>query len=292
MSEGTQLRVENVSLSDRLQNIELSFSPGSIQIVIGPNGAGKSTLLRMLAGIEEPSQGKIYLGKKCLTKLSSLEKAAYLSWLPQRPYLQKDLLPIDIVSAARYRIKERTRIAQKKAVAYLESTGCSHLAQKNIGSLSGGELQRVQIAALLAQEAPILLVDEPGNHLDPLGQKQTYELLAKAVQQGSKTLILISHDLRLAPLLGIPDETAENTSTSLGKPSCPKEVNVIGLKNARLEFCERIDAPQLPQQLENLYQLPYSSLKSSSPLAPQFMLTEQSTASASPEVIGERKGEG
>src|SRR5690606_41958578 len=119
-----------------------------------------------------------------------------------------------LLAHARCRFRESSARAHDAARRFLEDHEISHLSDQLTSRVSGGELQRVLFAALDALECPILLVDEPANHLDPQQQVATYQRLGRLWQQKNKTLVIVSHDLRLPCLL------------------CPSaSVRVLGIQN-------------------------------------------------------------
>jgi iron complex transport system ATP-binding protein len=148
-----------------------------------------------------------------------------------------------LVAQARFRFGESSVRAHEAARHFLEEHEISHLSEQLTSRVSGGELQRVLIAALDAQECPILLVDEPANHLDPQHQVAAYQRLGRLWQRKNKTLVIVSHDLRLAQLLG---------------PAA--QVRVLGIKNAQIVEDLQLNAPDLHLHLEQIYGLPFVPL--------------------------------
>lgn len=235
-AEGTpSLRLEAVSVGERLERATLELCPGDCCVVVGPNGAGKSTLLRTLLGLERPTAGRVWLGARPLEGLTPGERAAHVAWLPQRPQLSEALRVDELVANARYRFGEAQSEALAHARRALAEVGALKLAERRIDRISGGELQRALLATLLAQEAPLLLVDEPANHLDPAYQIAIYRRLGALWQRGLG-LLVVTHDINLASLLGPPER-----------------VRVLGLRNGRIELDTRLDAEDLPERLGALY---------------------------------------
>ncbi len=200
------IEVQQVSFSyDRLevlQNLSLNIETNSFWSIIGPNGSGKSTFLRLLSHGLHPQKGAILLENQPLITYSVASLARKMSLVHQeltpvfgfsvfetvlmgRHYLQKGLL------------FESTQ--DRHAVqSALEATDTLHLADRPLSHLSGGERQRVFIARALAQETPILLLDEPTSHLDLKHQVKIFDLLKQMQLRKNKTIILVSHDLNLS----------------------------------------------------------------------------------------------
>lgn len=229
------LRATELGLGSRVVDVSLTIEPGSRVVIVGPNGAGKSSLLRLLLGLERPSRGRVTLGYEQLTSLSPRERAARIGWLPQRVEPDPSWLPLDLIAAARFRFAEGAQSGENTARSVLESLDALHLWDRRMGTLSGGEVQRVLLAALLAQDPPIALVDEPSNHLDPYHQRLTYDLLRTYAEQG-RTLVVVTHDLGLASLLG-----------------APANVRVVALERGHLALDTLLDDPLLPARLSELY---------------------------------------
>jgi len=191
-----------------------------------------------MAGIDRPASGQVTWQGKALHSWSTAERAAHLAWLPQRSSLSPAWTVQTLVMSARYRFLESEQVSQEHARALLEQFGLGHLRGKMASNISGGELQRVLIVSLVAQQSQFLLLDEPANHLDPQHQINTYQALSKVWQAG-QTVLLVSHDVRLAQLLGDP-----------------ARVRLLGIKEGRCVFDLKLADPQLEQHLEQLYEVP------------------------------------
>ncbi len=239
----TDLELQSVTLGKRIREVNLRVRSGGCLVVVGPNGAGKSSLLRLLSGLETPDRGQVLLDGSPLSARSPVERAGALAWLPQRPSFVEPLAVEEVVAAGRYRFGE----SHGESVAHARQALCAVNAEELIGRrsdrISGGELQRVLLATLLAQEAPLLLVDEPANHLDPAHQLQTYRLLGKLWARGLGVLV-VTHDINLAGLLG------------------PRErIAVVGLREGRIALSTTLSDPELPQRLGELYSVPFVSVR-------------------------------
>lgn len=234
------LCLSKASLNTRIVNASFHLAPGDCVVVCGPNGSGKSSLLKLLSGLSVPTSGTARLSGTPLARLSPRELAENISWLPQQPRLSEELTCGGVVTAARFRFDESRKEAYRAALRLLEDDGLSHLIDRPITQVSGGELQRVLIAAMIAQEAPYLLVDEPANHLDPAHQVGAYRRLGALWREQGHGTVIVSHDVRLATLLGEPER-----------------VRVIGVKGGRLHRETTLRDPHLSVLLEELYEVPF-----------------------------------
>jgi iron complex transport system ATP-binding protein len=185
-----------------LQDISLELKEGELVSLIGLNGSGKSTLLRTLAGLQQPLSGEIHVGEKELTKMSSAERARNISVvLTGRPSI--GLLDVHtLIALGRQpwtdhlgRLNEED---MKKVDLAMEHTGTSTFARRSISELSDGELQKVLIARALAQDTPLMLLDEPTAFLDLVNRVQVMRLLRDIVHTLKKTVLLSTHDLQTA----------------------------------------------------------------------------------------------
>jgi len=174
-----------------LKHIDLSILPGTMLGVIGPNGGGKTTLIKLLLGLLPPTRGSI-----------AVARGDVLGYLPQNPRTPAGF-PIDVGQFVRLGLTGKIGLLGRESkddlrhVRWLmEKVGIHELATTPIGSLSGGELQRVYIARALAARPHILLLDEPTTGIDRAGQDRFIEFLGDLKQTLSLTVILVSHDLR------------------------------------------------------------------------------------------------
>lgn len=189
---------------DVLQDVSLQVRPGEVLALIGPNGAGKSTLIRSLSGVIRPRLGRILVNGRDLGQFSTMERARCLAVVPQARELPGAYTVYQTVLLGRTpylswlgKAGERDEQAAWRA---LEQTHLSGLAQRRVGALSGGEQQRVLLARALAQETPILLMDEPTTHLDLEHQTSLLNLMRlQALDKGLAVLAAL-HDLNLASL--------------------------------------------------------------------------------------------
>ena len=184
-----------------MREVSLSVAPGQLLAVAGPNGAGKSTLLRLLSGALVPHEGEVSLDERALGDLSDRERARAIAVVPQSESSPFPVTVREMVGMGRYthlgpweRAGSRDQAVVERA---LERCMVTPFAERQLGELSGGERQRVRIARALAQEAPILLLDEPTAGLDLRFQMELFHLLRELRADGL-ALLLVTHDLNLA----------------------------------------------------------------------------------------------
>lgn len=201
----TTLECQNLSVTieDRaiLEGIDLTISPGRVTGLIGPNGAGKTTLLRALAGLQDISTGGIRLDGVAIKEVPRTTFARQIAYLPQGAEIHWPLKVERLVALGRLphltafqSPRDQDHAAIQRAMG---ETDVTHLSQRTVTTLSGGERGRVLIARALAGEPKILLADEPVAALDPYHQLQVMELLARIARSGAAVLVVL-HDLLLA----------------------------------------------------------------------------------------------
>jgi iron complex transport system ATP-binding protein len=170
-------------------------------VLLGPNGSGKTTLIRLLAGILQPTEGAVYLGDTPLRNLDRLTVARLCAYLPQQTDTKFEIRVEDVVALGRYPHSGSWGTMKRRDYELvtwaLERVGLLGFRHRAVPTLSGGERQRVFIARALAQEAPILLLDEPISALDIGRQLELMALLADLHGEG-RTVLAALHDLRPA----------------------------------------------------------------------------------------------
>jgi len=201
------VRVQNVSFAYQrkdwiLQDLSFTVEPGTFLAVVGPNGAGKSTLINLIAGLLPPSSGTVSLDDRDVRSHRPAERAARIA------IVRQEFVPVFGLSVAEAVLMARTAYYgplgfesdrdRDLATRALESTDTLRFASRPLASLSGGERQRVFIARALAQDTPILLMDEPTSFLDLKHQVAIYDLLKTIGLQEAKTIIAVTHDINLA----------------------------------------------------------------------------------------------
>lgn len=183
-------------------NLQLQLKAGELVCLIGPNGSGKSTLLRTLAGLQKSLTGKALLDGKNLTKLAQHEKAMQIALVLTDRVEIENATVYDIVSFGRHPYSNwwgRTTVEDDILVhEAIEMVHLSHKTHHNLNELSDGERQRVMIAKALAQNTPIILLDEPTAHLDLPNRVEIMLLLHRLAHKTSKAILLSTHELDMA----------------------------------------------------------------------------------------------
>ncbi len=223
-----------------LCGVSLELRAGELCALVGCNGSGKSTLLGALTGRVPLQGGEVTLGGSPLAALGARARAARVAWLPQHPPSVEGLTAVEVVETGRFRFAEGKEALRREALRALERVGVAPLAQRRFEQLSGGERQRVLVASLLAQQAPLLLVDEAANHLDPAQQLELYALFGELVREGL-AILSVTHDPSLLHFSDAP-------------------TRVCGLQAGRLQFDLPLTDPALGQHLGLLYGVRVESL--------------------------------
>ncbi len=183
-------------------DLSLTIAPGKVTSLVGRNGCGKSTMLRALGRLLRPAGGAVLLDGKAITTLPTREVARQLAILPQGPTAPEGLTVRALVEQGRYAYRSFLGVRSEsdiKAVDWaLLHTGMSAFAQRPLETLSGGQRQRAWIAMALAQETPLLLLDEPTTFLDVAYQLELLELLRRLNQDAGRTILMVLHDLNQA----------------------------------------------------------------------------------------------
>lgn len=187
-----------------LKNISFSIHEGEYVSIVGPNGAGKTTLLKCISRIHKGGRGNITVAGKRLEEYSQKELALEVSYVPQAGGRHAPFTVREFVLMGRYPYlspfsppKPSDTAAVREA---MEVTGTSEFSERFLGTLSGGERQKVYIAAALAQEAQVLLLDEPTTFLDPKHESDIYRLLAGINRERGVTIVSVTHNINSAVL--------------------------------------------------------------------------------------------
>lgn len=186
--------------TEKLHGISAKLEPCKLTAIIGPNGCGKSTLLKCAAGLLKPAEGEILLNNKNLQSIPEKERGKYISYMPQSR-IAPDISVKQLVTHGRYphlKWGQSLRREDRDIIeAAIERVKLTKLAKKPVSRLSGGERQRAYLAMMLAQETPVMLLDEPTTYLDLSSQFALMELLQELRSEG-RCIAVVLHDLALA----------------------------------------------------------------------------------------------
>lgn len=184
--------------------VSLTIERGQCWAVVGPNGAGKSTLIRLLAGLLAPLEGEVRFQGRTMSTMSLRDRARRIGFLPQRAPESADFTARDMVLMGRYPHRSlglfESAGDHNIAEEAMKRTGVLEFAERCVDTLSGGEAQRVNLAAVLAQEPELLLLDEPTASLDIKHQLAVFEILRGVVKPGGPAVVLVMHDVNLAAM--------------------------------------------------------------------------------------------
>jgi ABC-type cobalamin/Fe3+-siderophores transport system ATPase subunit len=187
-----------------LSRISFSCAPGSILAVLGPNGSGKTTLLRALFGWFKPARRAVLIDGRDILSYTRREAARLIAHVTQSAEAESEFTVRETVLMGRaphLRFFEReSHVDLEKVNEALAITDLTSLADRDISTLSGGEWKRVMLAQALAQDAEILLLDEPTAHLDLSHQEDILRLLHKMRNEKGITIVIVLHDLNSAAL--------------------------------------------------------------------------------------------
>ncbi|MGB8519931.1 MAG: ABC transporter ATP-binding protein [Candidatus Tumulicola sp.] len=228
-----------------LDGLDARFAPGELVAVLGRNGAGKSTLLRAVAGLHPPANGAIRIDGSSVTSLPPVERALRVALVAGDDVLLDALRVRDVVAIGRFPHHRwwqwHERDADRDAVdRALEAVGIATFAERFFATLSSGERQRVWIALGLAQETPVLLLDEPTSHLDV---RVAHDILAllRSLATGGKTVVCALHDLNEAAayadrvaLLGDGRLLCEGAPDAVFSGDFPERAYGIAMERVRL----------------------------------------------------------
>lgn len=184
------------------ENLSIDIPEGKFSIIVGPNGCGKSTLLRALSRLLPPKSGQVLLNSQNIHQLPTRDVAKILGLLPQSAIAPDGIKVVDLVARGRFPHqkwfqpwREQDQIAVDAA---MKATGILEFAHKHVDQLSGGQKQRVWVAMALAQETPLLLLDEPTTYLDIAHQIELLDLFQDLNRLQGHTMVAVLHDLNHA----------------------------------------------------------------------------------------------
>ncbi|SDT15669.1 ABC transporter ATP-binding protein [Actinoplanes derwentensis] len=182
-----------------VHGVSVELAPGRVTALIGPNGSGKSTLLRALARLHRADEGEIRLADRAVSLLGARQFAREVTLFSQSRQAPHGLTVREVVAFGRHPHRRRfsgPSPADRTAVdTAMTVTGVQEMADRAVGELSGGEMQRVWLAACLAQETGVVLLDEPTNHLDLRYQIETLDLVRDLADDRGAAVGIVLHDL-------------------------------------------------------------------------------------------------
>ncbi|MDF7798828.1 ABC transporter ATP-binding protein [Pontiellaceae bacterium B1224] len=196
------ISIKNVSISygphRAVDTVSLHIPAGEVTVLVGPNGCGKSTLLRGISGLQPLEEGAVLYDEKNLRRIHGRERAQYVSLLPQSPIAPDGITVQALVQYGRHPhqglFQRWSQRDEEVVAAAMKQTGIIELAARPLESLSGGQRQRCWLAMSLAQESPIILLDEPTSMLD-IGHQSEVLSLVKQLAANGKTVVVVLHDL-------------------------------------------------------------------------------------------------
>jgi len=198
----SNIKIKDVSVlfgkHTALENINLEIFSNTVVTMVGPNGGGKTTLLKVMLGLVRPSLGEISINGKQIDKLSP----NIIGYVPQIKTLDMTFpaLSIELVASGLKKnwVARLTKEEKKLSFESLEKVGASHLANRQISKLSGGELQRVFLARSFVKKPEILLLDEPVTGIDMLGESDIHNIIEEYKKETSTIIIMVTHDWEAA----------------------------------------------------------------------------------------------
>jgi len=230
-----------------LEDVSFGIRSGESLMVIGPNGSGKTTLLHALLALVSAAAGDILWNGRPVQSLTRRELARLAAFMPQLPETPTGFTVFEYVLTARYARRgswgRYTAEDHKKTEAALELTAMTAFRDRPVSTLSGGERQKTQLAAAVAQETPFLLLDEPAAFLDYHHQVEIMALVERLRQERNLSVVMVTHDLNIPFLDG---------------------ARVLALKNGRTLFYGMVtDLPSQLSMLEQLYDTPFRLIHTS-----------------------------
>jgi len=184
------------------EDLSIAIPDRSFTVIVGPNACGKSTLLRALSRLLRPASGEVLLDGRSIQSYPAKEVARKLGLLPQTSLAPDGITVADLIARGRYPhqkfLQQWSREDEAAVIRAMEATKVTELSGRLVDELSGGQRQRVWVAMVLAQETPLLLLDEPTTFLDIAHQIELLELLTRLNRDEGKTIVAVLHDLNQA----------------------------------------------------------------------------------------------
>lgn len=206
MTDEVRLGARDLSLgygsTPIVEGLTVDVAPGAVTAIVGPNACGKSTLLRGLARLMSPAAGQVILDGSDIGRLRTKDVAKRLGLLPQSSIAPEGITVADLVTRGRFphqtMLRQFSRADQQAVADAMAATGVTAIAGRPVDQLSGGQRQRVWIAMVLAQQTPLILLDEPTTFLDIAHQIELLDLFADLNAEQGCTIVAVLHDLNHA----------------------------------------------------------------------------------------------
>jgi iron complex transport system ATP-binding protein len=230
-----------------IDGLSVELLDDKITAIVGPNACGKSTLLRGMARLLKPSAGRILLDGNDIASLHTKEVARRLGLLPQTSIAPEGITVADLVSRGRFphqRMLRQWSADDQQAVAdAMAATGVTDLSGRLVDELSGGQRQRVWVAMVLAQQTPLILLDEPTTYLDIAHQIELLDLFTALNREQNRTIVAVLHDLNHA--CRFADQIIAMKSGTIVRQGSPADVITAELVEEVYGLpCQIIDDPQ------------------------------------------------
>ncbi|MFV0633824.1 ABC transporter ATP-binding protein [Demequina sp.] len=185
-----------------VRGVDVSIPDGQITAIVGPNGCGKSTLLRALVRLLSPREGNVILDGDDIHRIPTREVARRVGLLPQSPIAPAGITVKELVARGRTPHQKVLRpwsdVDETAVMSALHSTQLTEIQDSVVDELSGGQRQRAWIAMTLAQDTPLMLLDEPTTYLDIAHQYDVMDLLHRLNTRQERTIVMVVHDLHQA----------------------------------------------------------------------------------------------
>lgn len=198
-ADAVRLGYKGTTISDQLS---VDIPDGKFTVIIGPNACGKSTLLRALARLLTPESGTVLLDGKPIGSYPAKQVARQIGLLPQTSTAPDGIRVADLVARGRYPhqtlLRQWSKTDEEAVASAMAATGIAELSARMVDELSGGQRQRVWIAMVLAQDTPLILLDEPTTYLDIAYQIQLLDLCRSLNRESGRTVVAVLHDLNHA----------------------------------------------------------------------------------------------
>ena len=210
------IEVKNLSCGygkkEVIHNVDVCFGKGEVTAVVGPNGCGKTTVMKAMAGLIKVKNDRIYIDNKDINQYKDMDRAKKIAFMPQIRHVPA-MSVYDFLMCARYPYLGMSKQPEKSDIEAVENaisiTGIGEYRMRSLKKLSGGERQKVYFAFMLAQQAEVLILDEPTTYLDIERQFEILDMI-RLMKKNNKTVVMVLHDichsLKFADKIVVMDE--------------------------------------------------------------------------------------